>query len=155
MTNEEVERVLRKAEFAKFCSLNADGTIHAAPVWFKYEDGRILVSTPSASRKARNVKRNMRVTILIDTTGPKLEDFQGVIVYGKADMSVLTQERLPELVSLCEKYMPRERAEGYARDLLKLTKMVMISVKPDQTASFDYGKDVAFRAVGQSVQTQP
>ena len=33
--------------------------------------------------------------------------------------------------------MPRDKAEGYARGLLKLTKWVKISVKPERITSFD------------------
>ena len=66
MSVQEAESFLREAKIARFCSLNKDGTIHAAPVWYKYENGEIIVATPPASRKARNVRRNENVAILID-----------------------------------------------------------------------------------------
>jgi len=42
---EEIDSFLRKAEVARFCSLNADGTIHAVPVWYTYEHGQIIIFT--------------------------------------------------------------------------------------------------------------
>lgn len=51
MTNEQIESLLKTAQIARFCSLNEDGTIHAAPIWYKYENGEIIIVTPEASRK--------------------------------------------------------------------------------------------------------
>jgi nitroimidazol reductase NimA-like FMN-containing flavoprotein (pyridoxamine 5'-phosphate oxidase superfamily) len=66
LTDEEIESFLKKAIVARFCSVNADGTIHAVPVWYSYLEGDFVVATPVASRKARNVRRNGNVTLLID-----------------------------------------------------------------------------------------
>jgi len=66
LTDEEIESFLKKAIVARFCSLNEDGTIHAVPVWYSYLEGKIIVATPVVSRKARNVRRNGNVTLLID-----------------------------------------------------------------------------------------
>jgi len=142
MTEEETESLLKEAQIARFCSLNEDGTIHAAPVWYKYENKRIIVGTPEASRKARNVKRNENVTILIDVDRPPMK---GVIIYGKATVAP-SPFQIPEAVSFFEKYMPTKEAEGYAKELLKLTKWVKITVKPERIASFDYSKDEAYMA---------
>ena len=62
----ELESILEEARVARFCCLNEDGTIHATPVWYRYMNGKIVVLTPDHSRKARNIKRNKNVTILID-----------------------------------------------------------------------------------------
>jgi nitroimidazol reductase NimA-like FMN-containing flavoprotein (pyridoxamine 5'-phosphate oxidase superfamily) len=57
MTMQETESFLREAKVARFCSFNRDGTIHAAPVWYKYENGEIIAATLPTRRKARNVRR--------------------------------------------------------------------------------------------------
>jgi hypothetical protein len=69
---------------------------------------------------------------------------KGVVVYGKAklDVSNLVME---EFANLCEKYFPGDRAESYARGLLRLTKWVKIVVIPTHMASFDYTKDEAYK----------
>jgi nitroimidazol reductase NimA-like FMN-containing flavoprotein (pyridoxamine 5'-phosphate oxidase superfamily) len=143
MTTQEVESLLREAKIARFCSLNKDGTIHATPVWYKYENGEIIVATPPASRKARNVRRNKNVTMLVDISEggawPK-----GVIVYGKAELTAEPMQ-IPEAASLLGKYREGDKAEAYARGLFKLTKWVKITVKPEHFASFDYNKDEAYQ----------
>lgn len=144
LTNEEIESFLKNSQVARFCSLNADGTIHAVPVWYSYIDGQIIVATPVASRKARNVKRNENVTLLIDDSGTRGVWPKGVVVYGKAKLGV-TDLTLAEFTPLCDKYFPGARAERYARGLLSLTRWVKIVVKPERMASFDYAKDEAYK----------
>ena len=131
LTKEEIESFLREAKIARFCSLNDDGTIHAAPVWFKYENGKIVIITPDRSRKARNVKRNKNVTILIDVEAPT----RGVLIYGTAE---LDDEYMPAAISALEKYMPKEEAKSYMEGLSKKTDWVKITVKPERIASFSF-----------------
>lgn len=147
LNSEEIESLLKEAKIARVCSFNEDGTIHAAPVWFKYENGQIVVVTPAASRKARNVKRNRNVTVLVDVERwPQ----RGVIVYGKADLEYSTgyEEHMSATVPVCEKYMPRDKAESWCKDLFKISgPWAKIIVKLKRIASFDYAKDVTFGAV--------
>jgi nitroimidazol reductase NimA-like FMN-containing flavoprotein (pyridoxamine 5'-phosphate oxidase superfamily) len=144
LNSEEIESLLKKALVARFCSLNADGTIHAVPVWYSYLEGKIVVATPVASRKARNVKRNENVTLLIDDSETRGVWPKGVVVYGKAKLDV-SNLAMEEFTHLCEKYFPGDRAESYARGLLGLTKWVKIVVTPMHMASFDYTKDEAYK----------
>jgi nitroimidazol reductase NimA-like FMN-containing flavoprotein (pyridoxamine 5'-phosphate oxidase superfamily) len=145
MTTQEAESFLREAKIARFCSQNKDGTIHATPVWYKYENGEIVVATPPASRKARNVRRNENVTLLIDVSEGGIGWPKGVIVYGKAKVAIGAMQ-IPEAASLLERYRPRNEAEAYARGLFKLTKWVKVTVKPERIASFDYNKDEAYKS---------
>jgi nitroimidazol reductase NimA-like FMN-containing flavoprotein (pyridoxamine 5'-phosphate oxidase superfamily) len=147
MTREEIDSLIRDAKIARFCSHNQDGTIHATPVWFKYENGRIAFGTPVASRKARNVRRDGNVTVLTDISEKGLSP-KCVIVYGKAEISDPIET--VDSVSLFERYMAKERAEDYWRGLSKLTKWVKITVRPERMVSFDLNKDKAFQsAVGE------
>ena len=140
LTREQVESFLKEAKIARFCSLNGDGTIHAAPVGFKYEGGKIVILTPDRSCKARNVKRNKNVTILIDMEKPT----RGVLIYGTAEARTLDNELElePAAVSMSEKYVSKEEAKRLAFYFFpKLTTWVKITVKPERIASFDYAKD--------------
>ncbi len=143
LTNEESESLFEKARIARFCSHNADGTIHAVPVWYSYIDGKFVVATPSNSRKARNVRRNQNVTFLIDQSETKGMWPKGAVIYGEAkmDSEALTLE---EFTRLCEKYIP-DKPKEYARGLMGLSKWVKIVVSPKRVASFDYEKDQAYK----------
>ena len=144
MTKEEIESLLKEAKTARFCSLNEDGTIHAVPVWYKYEKGRIMIGTPERSRKAKNVRRNKNVTILIDTSDDEERQPKGVIVYGKADLQKLSPME-PEAFSLFRRYIPENEIESYGRALSKIADWVWITVEPERVGSFDYEKDKVFQ----------
>jgi len=129
-----IESFLKEAKIARFCSLNDDGTIHAAPVWFKYENGKIVILTPDRSCKARNVKRNKNVTILVDVEKPP----RGVLIYGKAELDN-EFELEPTAISICEKYMSKEKAKDQWRSACPPSaKWLKITVKPKRIASFEY-----------------
>ena len=63
--------------------MNADGTVHLTAVYFKYDNGDIIIGTQDVSRKVRNIKQNPNVTLLIDNQAPP---WKGVIVYGTAEL---------------------------------------------------------------------
>lgn len=145
LTYKEIEAFFKNALVARFCSLNADGTIHAVPVWYSYLKAKFVVATPVASRKARNVRRNENVTLLIDESETRGVWPKGVVVYGKAKVDTASLE-LREFTLLCKKYFPGDRAENYARGLLSLTEWAKIVVTPTHVASFDYTKDKTYKA---------
>jgi nitroimidazol reductase NimA-like FMN-containing flavoprotein (pyridoxamine 5'-phosphate oxidase superfamily) len=148
MTREEIESFLKEAQFARFCSINKDRSIHAAPIWYKYEIGRIIVVTPEVRRKVRNVRLDKNVTVLVDIEQPTAK---GVVIYGKAEVQYpLTREKyMSDAVSVFEKYMLKDEAGRYAAGLFKVTRGVKIVVTPEHMASSDTNKDEAPRALAQ------
>ncbi|MCW3997732.1 MAG: pyridoxamine 5'-phosphate oxidase family protein [Candidatus Bathyarchaeota archaeon] len=134
LTEEEIEFFLKEVNTARFCSHNNDETIHAAPVWFKYENGKIVILSPEHSRKSRNVKQNKNVSILIDVEKPP----RGVLIYGKAELN--SEFDLESTAMwLCEKYMLKEKAKDHWRSVTPpTTNWLKITVKPERMASFDY-----------------
>ena len=149
MTKEEIESLLKEAKYARFCSHNKDGTIHATPVWFRYENGQIIIVTPEASRKARNVRRDNRVTILVDISGGEA-GARGVTIYGKAELEPQNSPTA-DSISWAEKYWSKDEAEQYVKAMCKLTSLVKITIKPERLASFDYSKDETYHRAIQEV----
>lgn len=134
-TDEEVGAFLARPLIAKLCTHNEDGTIHVAPIWFKYENGEILFGTQEVTRKVRNVKRDKRVTVLVDAQEPAL---QGVIVQGRAELDY--EDVIPRRISIFEKYIGAEQAPGLAQNLASRWTPVIIRVRPQRVISFDYTK---------------
>ena len=128
----ELESILEETRVARFCCLNEDGTIHATPVWYRYMNGKIVVLTPDHSRKARNIKRNKNVTILIDLERPA----RGVMIYGTAELDY--GDILPTAITICEKYMEKEKAKSFAEMLAEKVMDLTVSVKPERMVSFHF-----------------
>jgi len=140
LEKEEINIFLENAKIARICSINKDGTIHAVPVWFNYDNGKLIIGTPKASRRARNIIRDNNVTVLIDETGPPT---RGVIIYGKAIMDEEDMDQAAQ--SIFNRYMSEEEARGYWKGLSELTEWVKVIVSPIKIASFDYSKDNKYR----------
>jgi hypothetical protein len=141
LTHQEIDDLLREARIARICSLNPDGTIHAAPMWFIYEQGQIYCATPLASQKATNIQRNNAVTVLIDSEDPPAK---GVIIYGTGKVEELGPGELPWFISLYARYMPQDRAETRATTIFTISTWAKITVNPTRVASYDYAKDTAY-----------
>jgi hypothetical protein len=135
LTNEELVSFFEEALFARLGTINEDGTIHIAPIFFKYGGGQILMATQDPSRKIRNIKRNNNVTVLIDTTEVP---FKGALVYGTAELDY--EDVVPKRVAIFERRLSREEAETYARRLSGKWKCVIVRITPVHIASFDYSK---------------
>lgn len=135
LTGAELEAFFDKELFARLGTMNEDGTIHIAPIFFKYRDGKFIMATQAPSRKVRNIQRNNQVTVLIDNTEVP---FKGAIIYGTAELDFddAAQKRIPIFMRrLCQ-----EDAETYARRLSNKWQCVIIRITPQRIASFDYSK---------------
>jgi hypothetical protein len=93
-----------------------------------------MIITPDQSRKARNVKRNQNITILIDTEEPP----RGVLIYGRAKPET-EFELKSTAISICEKYMSKEKAKNQWRSVCPpTTNWLQITVTPEHMTSFTY-----------------
>jgi PPOX class probable F420-dependent enzyme len=108
LTDDETASLLNESKIAVVCSLNDEETIHAAPVWFGYIDEAIVFITPHNSRKADNIRRDNRVTILIEERSPP----RGVMIYGHAEID--EDDPLPIAIEMTEKYMSPDKAKRFA-----------------------------------------
>ena len=134
-TQAELVAFLNEAPVARLSSLNPDGTIHIAPVYFRYDNGDILIGTQDVTRKARNIKHNPNVTLLIDNQTPP---WKGVLIYGEAKLDY--EDVVAKRISIFERYMPAENAQKLATGLANNYTPVVIRVKPKHMTSYDYSK---------------
>jgi len=136
LTSEEIESLLIENNTARICTHNKDGTIHAAPVSYRYMNGQIVLLSYASSRKTRNIKRNNNVTVLIDTGSA-----QGILIYGKAEQEYDNIYQMA--LSVWEKTFraPRDKFERFVQAALEKANMVIVKVTPKRIVTFDYTKD--------------
>lgn len=140
LSSDEILEFMNYITVARVCTHNKDGSIHAAPVWFYYEGGKIVFGTPDGSVKAKNIQRDNRVTVLVDTEGPPT---RGVLIYGEAEIS---EENMDEIaLKIFNRRMDNQRALDYREGLFKLAKWLAVIVTPKKIASYDYIKDTRYR----------
>ncbi len=83
MTDAEIDTILQATVNAILATNRRNGAPHLSPIWYLYEDGRFHISVGADSVKARNVRRDPRVSLCIDEGHP---DGQAVTVYGTAEL---------------------------------------------------------------------
>jgi PPOX class probable F420-dependent enzyme len=135
LSQEELVAFLNEAPLARLSSLNPDGTIHIASVYFKYDDGDILIGTQVISHKIRNIKKNPNVTVLIDN---QQAPFRGVLIYGVATLEY--EDVIAKRASIFSRYMSAEDAQNSATNLANQFESVVVRIQPQKVISYDYTK---------------
>jgi len=77
-----VRQLLDSRFIASMATGNPDGTLHMVAVWYWFDGANIYVATSTRTRKARNLKSNPNVSIMIDSRDPAASF--GITVTGRA-----------------------------------------------------------------------
>jgi len=71
------EKILKGRFIASLGTENEDGSVHLTAVWYLFENGCLYVATSSRSRKGRNVMKQPKATLMVDSRVPAKE--KGVV----------------------------------------------------------------------------
>jgi len=139
MTPEEIDAFLHQRQPMTMCSINHDGSIHAVAMWYGFLDGDIAVETKAKSQKARNLRRDPRLTCLFED-GDSYEELRGVELVGRAEV-VDDPDRLWAVgVDVFERYYTPFTEELRPFVEAMLTKRVVIRLEVDRVVSWDHRK---------------
>lgn len=139
MSPEEIDAFLHERRPMTMCTLNHDGSIHAVAMWYGFLEGAIAVETKAKSQKAQNLRRDPRLTCMMED-GDSYEELRGVELVGKAEI-VEEPERMFELgINVFERYYGT-----YSDDLrpfveTMLHKRVIVKLHVDRVVSWDHRK---------------
>ena len=142
LSEEEQAELLADERIVIVTSNGAKGWPHSMPMWFTVRDGVIWVWTYAKSQKVKNLERDPKATILIET-GTEYTELRGIMVESEAVI-----HREPEVVAefgkdLTVRYSEGiESVEGDAAKALEAqaVKRVAISFPPTRTRSWDHRK---------------
>jgi PPOX class probable F420-dependent enzyme len=85
MTDAEVAEFLATERTLQVASIGPDGVPHLVAMWFTVIDGRIAMWTYAKSQKAINLRRDPRLTCLVEA-GETYGELRGVSITGRADV---------------------------------------------------------------------
>ncbi len=145
MTKEEVDAYIQSKATVVVNSIGRDGVPHPAPMWFAVgDDGAIVMTTFTKSQKIQNLKRDPRVTLLLED-GTVYAELRGVIMYGRAELV-----RDTDMVVRILREINARGSDGGAADTLseaeqagmraQAQKRTAIRVKPTKVVSWDHRK---------------
>ncbi len=138
----ELGELLNAERVAVVSSLGPRGWPHSMPLWFVPREGEVWIWTYAKSQKVRNLERDPRATVLIET-GHEYGELRGAMIEAEAAL-----HRDPEVVLGFAEELTLRYAEGLAAldgDMVaglraQAPKRVAIQFVPKRTASWDHRK---------------
>ena len=73
LTGEKLHEFLQGRYIASLATVNDDGSIHLAAVWYLFEGDTFFVATTSSTRKARNMLARPKASLMVDTRTTELQ----------------------------------------------------------------------------------
>ncbi|HEY4929325.1 MAG TPA: PPOX class F420-dependent oxidoreductase [Acidimicrobiales bacterium] len=139
MTDEEIDAFLHERRPMTMCTINHDGSIHAVAMWYGFVDGTIAIETKAKAQKAVNLRRDGRITCMMED-GDYYEELRGVELVGRAEI-VEDPDKMWELgVNLFERYYGTYTEELRPFVETMLNKRIVAKVTVDRTVSWDHRK---------------
>jgi PPOX class probable F420-dependent enzyme len=123
-------------------SIGPRGWPHSMPLWYVVRDGEIWVWTYAKSQKVRNLERDPRATLLIET-GHEYSELRGIQVEAEAELIREPDRVLDFAKELTVRYTEGiDSIEGDAAAGLEAQapKRVAIRFEPKRTATWDHRK---------------
>ena len=142
LTDDEQRQLIETERTVIVTSFGPRGWPHSMPMWFVPRDGELWVWTYAKSQKVRNLERDARATLLIET-GFEYTELRGVMIEAEAVI-----ERDPEVVFEFGKELTIRYSEGIssvegdaaAAMRAQAAKRVAIHFLPKRVASWDHRK---------------
>ncbi|WP_043828346.1 MULTISPECIES: pyridoxamine 5'-phosphate oxidase family protein [unclassified Amycolatopsis] len=139
MSPEEVSAYLASQRTATLVSLGPDGHPHAVAMWYAVVDGVLWFETKAKAQKAVNLRRDPRVTVLIED-GLTYDVLRGVSLEGRAEVVDDPDALWAVGVNVWERYHGEYTDEVKPMVEFMLRKRVAIRVDVERVRSWDHRK---------------
>jgi PPOX class probable F420-dependent enzyme len=139
MSDDEIDAFLHERHSMSVATFNHDDTIHLVAMWYGFYQGKPAFETFTRSQKILNLRRDGRVSVLVED-GDAYEKLRGVEIVGRGE--VIDDKGILHAVaaSVVERYMgvSGEAAEQAAQMLMNKRSAVVIH--PERIVSWDHSK---------------
>jgi PPOX class probable F420-dependent enzyme len=142
MSEQEVRDLLETERVAVVSSIGPRGWPHSMPLWYVSRDGEVWIWTYAKSQKVRNLERDPRATVLVET-GHEYTELRGVMIEAEAVIHRDFDTVLGFAEELTVRYSEGiENVEGDAKAALEAQapKRVAIQFRARHTATWDHRK---------------
>ena len=129
--SETLAEFLGEANVAVLATVDGQGRPHAAPVWYLYEDGDLIVSTGRGSQKHRNIERNPNVTLVADR---RTLPYFAAMVSGRAEIGPPLSDA--KRLELATRYLGGEMGRAYVAST-EAGSSVTIRLRPEKVIEFN------------------
>ena len=133
LTRSEIDSFISEPNIAVVSTTGPTGRPHAMPIWYLWRDGKVLFHTGPNSKKMRNLRKNNRISVVVDT---KAAPYKVVVIEG-------TARELPE-----DRVLGREMAIHYLGETMGARyadrpsePSTLVEVTPTKVISWDYARE--------------
>jgi PPOX class probable F420-dependent enzyme len=142
LSEEELGELLAGERVVVVSSLGPRGWPHSIPMWFVPRDGGIWIWTYAKSQKVRNLERDPRATLLVET-GHEYGELRGAMIEAEAEVHRDSETVIGFAEDLTLRYAEGiSSVDGDAKAALEAQapKRVAIRFRPVRTATWDHRK---------------
>lgn len=142
LNEQELAELLETERIAVVSSNGPRGWPHSMPLWFVPRDGEVWIWTYAKSQKVRNLERDPRATVLIET-GREYGELRGAMIEAEAELHRDFETVIGFAEELTVRYAEGiDSVDGDAKAALEAQapKRVAIRFKPLRVATWDHRK---------------
>jgi PPOX class probable F420-dependent enzyme len=141
LSDDEQRELLESERVVVVSSLGARGWPHSMPLWYVLRDGEIWIYTYAKSQKVKNLERDPRATLLVET-GYEYGELRGVQIEAEAEIHRDLEPVFELGKELTLRYsgaasLPEDGAEALRT---QARKRVAVRFKPVRVATWDHRK---------------
>jgi PPOX class probable F420-dependent enzyme len=139
MSHDEIVQYLERSRTATMVTNGPSGHPHAVAMWYAVVDGAIWFETKAKSQKAANLRRDPKITVLIED-GHTYDTLRGVSLEGTAELIDDADALWAVGVSIWERYNGPYTEEMKPLVEFMLHKRVAVRVEVSRMRSWDHRK---------------
>ena len=132
MTREQIRAFLTEGtRTGKLATTRKDGRPHVVPVWFVLDGEDVVFTTGAETVKGRNIRRDGRISMLVDDERPP---FAFVQLNGTATWEDNPSNMLDWATRIAARYMGEDQAEAFGRRNA-VPGELLVRFSPDRTVA--------------------
>jgi len=141
LTPDEQRELISSERVVIVSSLGLRGWPHSMPLWYVPRDGDVWIYTYGKSQKVRNLERDPRATLLIET-GHEYAELRGVEIEAEAEIHRDLDTVFEMARDLTSRYADGAQVEGDAAEALKAQARKRVAIRFDarRVATWDHRK---------------
>ena len=139
MSDEEIRAFLEKQRTLQIATFDHDGWPHLVAMWYVVINGQVVFWTYAKSQKIVNLRRDDRLTCLIET-GERYSELRGVQIKGRAIISNDYETVLHIGAIIWERYNGSLNDTSRQMVAAQAAKRVLVFVEPVEVVSWDHRK---------------
>lgn len=140
MTDAEIDDFLGGRRTMNIATIGPDGNIHLVAMWYGFINGHPAFETFAKSQKVLNLRRDPRITALVED-GETYEELRGVEIVGRATIHDDPELTIRVARSVVERYYDISSDDDLeAVATMLAAKRVAIEIIPERIVSWDHSK---------------